>query len=195
MAMSYQNYCDDYHGEPNVDFALHMPVLEGFAAKAGFVLEIGCGAGNGSTRAIQAGLARSPYGKLHVSVDINLYQPCYERPEVDWWWKVTGDSRDPRTLLKVQGIVGGLRADVIFIDTHHTYEVMKAELALWPAMANDRTIWLFHDTWMLGAYNTMTDGIKEYAQSAGLVYEDLSVDSHGLGYMSVKCLDAPTLKK
>lgn len=184
--MSVHNYCDAYHGEPTVDFEKHMPRLETYAAECAFVLEIGCGAGNGSTRAIQAGLAKSPYDKLHVSVDVDIHQPRYERPDVPWWWKVTGDSRESRTALRVRSIVGPRQADLIFIDTDHTYEVMKKELPLWDQFSHRGTIWLFHDTWMFGTYNHMTDAIKEFADNRPLVYEDITRDSHGLGMLRPK---------
>lgn len=178
-----------YHGEDTVDIAPHMNQLEAFATQAGFILELGCGAGNGSTRAFRRGLAKSKAAlKLHISVDVNTEHPAYDKPTEDYWHKVNGDSRDPMTYERVSRVCGALSMvpDIIFIDTDHTYEVMKEELALWGPLSGPNTIWLFHDTWMTGPYNHMTDAIKEYAAANGLVYEDLSRGSHGLGWMGRK---------
>jgi cephalosporin hydroxylase len=178
-----------YNGEDNVDIAPHMAMLEEFASKAGFILEIGCGAGNGSCRAFRRGLAGSPISpelKLHISIDINTEHPAYDRPTEPYWFKVDGDSRNYATFEKVLDILNSsvpLTPDIIFIDTDHTYEQMKAELELWDRIATSHTIWLFHDTFMGGPYNHMTDAIKEYAAAHGLVYKDLATHSHGLGWM------------
>lgn len=181
--MSQHFYGESYHGEPTVDIAPHLKTLTDLSKRCAFVLEIGCGAGNGSTRAFQSGLSESPLHRLHVSVDADLYQPRYERPDVPWWWKVTGDSREFPTAARVRALVGPRQADIIFIDTDHTYEVMQEELEVWQQFAHNGTIWLFHDTWMGGKYNHMTDAIKEFAQEYGWVYSDLSTESHGLGQM------------
>jgi len=53
-------------------------------------------------------------------------------------------------------------------------------------MATPDTVWLFHDTWMFGQYNPMTDAIKQFADEHGLVYEDLSKECNGLGRMASK---------
>jgi len=181
--MSIHYYCNSYKGEPTVDIAQHLGKIEEMCEGAGFVLEIGCGAGNGSTRAIQAALEKTQGFRLHVSVDADPYQPRYERPDVAWWWKVQGDSREPETALRVLAIAGKMKADVIFIDTDHVYDVMQKELPLWAQFAHSGTVWLFHDTWMGGPYNHMTDAIKEFAVAEGWVYTDLSTSSHGLGMM------------
>jgi cephalosporin hydroxylase len=179
-----------YNGEDNVDIAPHMPMLEEFASKACFILEIGCGAGNGSCRAFRRGLARSPISpelKLHISIDINEAHPAYDRPTEDYWFKVSGDSRTKEVYDEVLDVIvkqlGDGVPDIIFIDTDHNYEQMKAELELWGRLAHSSTIWLFHDTWMMGPYNHMTDAIKEYAAAHNLVYKDLATYSHGLGWM------------
>ncbi|MFA5352618.1 MAG: class I SAM-dependent methyltransferase [Thermodesulfovibrionales bacterium] len=181
----------DYHGEDNVDIAPHMETLERYAEKAAFILEIGCGAGNGSCRAFRRGLAKSqvpPELKLHISIDINSEHPAYDRPTEPYWYKVSGDSRSQEAFNKVLDTVanyslGDRTPDIIFIDTDHTYEQMQLELELWDRLAGPNTIWLFHDTWMGGPYNHMTDAIKEFAAAHGLVYKDLSKASHGLGWM------------
>jgi cephalosporin hydroxylase len=173
-----------YEGEDNVDIAPLMPRLQEFASKAGFVLEIGCGAGNGSCRAFRRGLALSPAkDKLHISVDIMDGHPCYDRPTESYWHKVTGDSRDRATAEAVKAICGDRRADIIFIDTDHTYEMMEKELPNWAEFAHDGTIWLFHDTWMFGCFNEMQNAIKEFSERNGWRFDEITRESHGLGRM------------
>ena len=166
------------------DIAYHMPLLEELASKAAFVLELGVGNGNGSTRAFVRGLDRSPHkDRLMISVDNDPARP-EERPSVPWWHMVYGDTRNPNTLHSVLEICGYERKpDMIYIDTDHTYEQMQAELSLWGTLGSPPAVWLFHDTWMFGPYNHMTDAIKEYAAAHALTFFDLTHESHGLGMM------------
>lgn len=164
--------------EDQVEMREHMPFLESLARNASLVLEIGCGWGNGSTRAFSRGLTD---GWL-ISVDFSETHP-EERPGIRWN-KVLGRSEDVSTREEVEALLAGVRPDVIFIDTDHTKEQMEKELAVWSALAGPGTIWVFHDTWMFGAYNTMTDAIKEFAAENDWVFTDLTQESHGLGLMT-----------
>lgn len=170
--------------EDQYDIAALMPDLERFASSASFILEIGTGHGNGSTRAFTKGIEESPQiDKLYISVE---WQPAkfYERPNLWYWHLVVGDSRDEHTLFDVVEICEIKKADIIFIDTHHTYEQMQQELEVWKWLAGKNTRWLFHDTWMMGEYNHMTDAIKEFCvRNPGWEYSDYRTDSHGLGMM------------
>jgi len=177
--------------QDRTDIVLHMPVIEDYASKSSFVLELGCDTGNGSTRAIARGLLRSSADdKLHIGVDLNniaLVPDLGDNMIEPWWHYVVGDTRDERTLEKVKAIAGDRKADLIFIDTDHTYDCMKAELSLWENLAKDTTIWLFHDTWMLGAYNHMTDAIIQFSESnPQWKYVDLSRENNGLGALFPK---------
>ena len=164
------------------DIALHMPFLEELASKASVILELGCGKGNGSTRALSRGLHRSKSNnKLMVTVDWNPNGP-EEKPEDHWWWFVAGDTRRASTLRVVSSLLSQL-PDLIFIDTDHTPDQIEAELNLWFLVAHPFCTWVFHDTWMMGEYNPMTDAIKEFAASHGLEFIDYSRECHGLGLM------------
>ena len=170
------------------DIAYHMPFLEEMASKAGFILELGVGHGNGSTRAFARGLERSPWlDKLHIGVDLQPGLPFpeveFEPPAYPFWHLVLGRTEDPDTALKVKAICGERKADILFIDTDHTNLQMTKELKVWPALADDHTIWLFHDTWMFNVYNLMTDAIKEYAAAHHLTFFDLTQECHGMGMM------------
>lgn len=170
------------------DIALHMPYLEEVAFHSPFIIELGCGDGYGSTRAFQRGHERygaklgEQLGRIHVSVELRADRPkCAYNSR--YWWLLTGDSISPETFTKLR-IAYCMPADLIFIDTEHTYEHMSKELALWEIASGPQTVWLFHDTWMFGKYNRMTDTIIEFASKRGLVYEDLSTDCNGLGRMA-----------
>lgn len=165
------------------EMILHMPFLEHLASQARIVIELGCGHGNGSTRAFARGIERSPQSnKLFVSIDSNPDKPdC--KPALSYWYKVNGDTRDPATISSTpcRGF-----ANVIYIDTDHVYEQMRQELAVWRVYAGPNTVWAFHDTWMFGSYNPMTDAIKEFAAARSSEWEfaDLTQESHGLGVMA-----------
>ena len=147
----------------------------------GFVLELGVFGGEGSTTIIQDELALHAT-PLHVSVDWSDQIAPEHRPAVKWWHFVKGDTREMSTLVKVHEVPVPHAAGVIFIDTDHNYEQMKAELALWKVLANDKTIWLFHDTQLWGKHNAdMCRAIDEFAAAEGWQYDDLRTDSHGLG--------------
>lgn len=152
----------------------------------GFVLELGPGKGDGSTVAFDDALSikaidNGPEGNLHITVDQLDYMD--QKPERDWWHLVIGDTRDRNTLLKVERIALGRCPGLIFVDTEHTPEQIAVELELYSTMADEDTVWLFHDTYMFGIYNPMTDAIKEFANKHGWVYDDVSTEPHGLGRM------------
>jgi len=178
--------------EDQVDIAYHMPFLEAVASQASFILEIGVGWGNGSTRAFARGLKRSPAAnKLHIGVDWNpvLEDPAsdFERPDSDYWQLVLGKSERAWTAQKVDLVTHGRVPDVIFIDTDHNYDQMSQELRVWSRLAGPSTLWIFHDTWQEGSYNRMTDAIKEYCvEHPEWEFVDYSQDSHGLGLMRRK---------
>jgi len=161
-----------------------MPSLEEAASRSSFVIELGCGDGNGSLRALSRGLRRSKAkNPLYISVDLREERPKFDIPTESWWRVIHGDSAEPVVAEKARSIAGKRKADLIFIDTAHTPQQMRLELALWSQFAGAGTVWLFHDTWMGGNYNRMTDAIKEFAAREGWKYEDLSKESSGLGRM------------
>ena len=164
------------------DIEILMPKIREVAKNAKVVIELGPATGRGSTIALLEGMGVGE-GKLFISVDIRDYMKV--KPDVDFWHLVIGDSTEKKTVEDVKKLLGeGKTADLIFIDTKHNYEHMKAELNNWWEVATLDTIWLFHDTWIFGKYNHMTEAVKEFAAEKGLlVYEDITRDSHGLGIM------------
>lgn len=167
---------------PETDISLHLPTIKSIASTSFFTIELGPAKGDGSTVAILEGMQElSAKSSLFISVDRADYME--QKPKVPYWHLVIGDTRERSTVKKVQELSKERVADLIFIDTHHTYEQMSKELEVWSSLAGPDTYWLFHDTWMMGEYNPMTDAIKEYAKKYHLIYEDISEESHGLGVM------------
>lgn len=165
------------------DIIKHMNKLSWYSTQNDFIVEIGPEFGNGSTRAFQTGFAlNSSDNKIWITVDIicNIYPECV--PIVPFWHFVLGDSREQSTVNKVRELCGNRFPDVIFIDTIHNYEFLKVELEVWKELAGPKTVWLFHDTWMMKKYNHMTDAIKEFALAyPQWEYKDLSKKCNGLG--------------
>jgi hypothetical protein len=150
-------------------------------ASNGYVLELGCGKGTGSTLAIQRGLKNHPT-PLHISVDIQFQLEW--RPQVDWWFFVKGDTRDEVTYDAVEGLAGR-QPGLIFMDTQHNGDQMRRELELWSPMATKSTVWLFHDPYMWehpNMYDRM-HAISVFAHRNGWTYEDYRTEQHGLGRM------------
>lgn len=172
------------------EMVFHMPFLQEVASRCGVIVEIGCGHGNGSTRAFRAGQQSLLHDPLLISVDIDPNKPDV-RPAGNWH-KVTGDSRDPWVRAKTREILFRMHEefpfpDLIYIDTDHTYEQLMAELCLWEEIAAPHTVWLFHDTFMFGCYNTMTDAIKDFCAShPQWEYVEITKESHGMGMMQWK---------
>jgi len=165
--------------EDREDILLHMPTITKLVANKKVILEIAPDFGNGSTKAILKGISPDA---LWVSVDITDHINLECRPQVPNWKMVEGDSRHHSTVNKVKEILGDKKADFIFIDTIHEKAFLVDELKVWVELADENTLWTFHDTWMLGKYNTMTDAVKEFAvEHPEWNYVDLSEECNGLG--------------
>ena len=165
----------------------HMPFLTYLAQYCTNILEIGCGHGNGSTRAFERGLKSIENPKCllkHITVDIDPERP-QAKPSITPFYYYKAVSGDSREALTYKTVLRHSPFDLIYIDTDHTYEVMQAELSTLHAegLIHDDVLLVFHDTWMFGAYNRMTDAIKEFAQSLDWVFNDYTKVSHGLGLM------------
>jgi cephalosporin hydroxylase len=171
-----------------------MPILTDYASRARTIIEIGVGKGNGSTRAFAAGLRRDG---IHILVDcsaenLNL---AYREASARCLWTFCGDSRDEIIVATTRKFLWAA-PDLIFIDTEHTKEHLAAELRVWAPIAGPGTVWLFHDTWMWGKYNPMTDAIHEFILAhPEWEYLDITRECHGLGRMTWRkceiCKHAP----
>lgn len=169
------------------EMVLHMPRLERIASRCRVIVELGCGHGNGSTRAFERGLERTeglggPH-QLFVSVDEDPERPqC--KPLARYWYKISGDSRHTWPVEFVIIVKEGAPVDLIYVDTVHVYDQLAAELETWKPVATEETLWLFHDTWMFGDYNQMTDAILDFCRvNPQWEYVELTRESHGLGAM------------
>jgi predicted O-methyltransferase YrrM len=119
------------------DIQHHLPLLHAHAH--GRVVEIGTRSGV-STSALLAGVeARG--GRL-VSIDIDDCSSHFHGHPL--WAFVQADSTDPRTVRLLQE-ADALPADVILLDSLHTYEHVTAELILWAPHVQPGGVILVHD--------------------------------------------------
>jgi hypothetical protein len=176
-----------------------LPIIEKYAEKATVAIDIGTCKGTGSTRYIRKGMKKNPApNKVFISIDIKDEREDFFEQR-DWEHYVLGDSREQGTVARCFQILNPVvhsgivekditrKADLIMIDTIHEYDFLKIELENWKQLAHDKTIWLFHDTWMFGTYNRMTDAIKEFAAADGRwEYVDITKEAHGLGMLKPK---------
>jgi len=161
-----------------------MDLMYELAKSCKVVIELGAHHGGGSTRAIWEGIKVNPKAEVWISVDIRDSIFAENRPTIPLWHFVKGDDRKVGTLEEARVFLGGKKADLIFIDTVHTYEHMKDELALWVEVAAPDCVWAFHDTWMGGQYNHMTDAIREFAVRSGCWrYVDKETQDQGFGML------------
>ena len=145
-----------------VDCVPHYPTLTRHARDAKVVVEFGV-RGGVSTWALLDGL---PADGVLVSVDII---DCVVPPRVSAdprWTFLVGDDLDPAIQAQLPD-----HADLVFIDTSHTYEQTAAELAFSSTLTPDRII--LHD-YALDAVRRAVDEcgwrVAEYEQSQwGLV--------------------------
>lgn len=167
----------------------HMPLFEELASRATVLIELGTGPGNGSMRAFTRGMKRNPNpDKIYISVDFNRDNPESDMaPDLPYWHMVYGRTEDPvtaraaRLLMAPEGY-----ADIVYIDTHHDYPQMKAELGVWSPLAGPNTVWWFHDVAMYGVPNTeMVRAILEFCEeNPNWKYELAITECHGLGRMT-----------
>ncbi len=165
------------------NIVLHVPFLRYLAMRARVIVELGIETGNGSTRAFEEGFALNMEGIIWVGVDKDVPGRI---PEDERFKFCRGDTTHIDTVRTVADVLaGGIRqnasADLIFIDTLHTPEQMRKELEIWPLLGGWNCTYVFHDTWMEGKYNPMTDVIKDWAQGQWLRFLDYSKENNGLG--------------
>jgi hypothetical protein len=95
-------------------------------------------------------------------------------PDHSQWRFVLADSRDER-----QVVGAGLpdKLDVLFIDTIHTYDQVRDELAVWGDRVVEGGVILFHDT---DSYPPIRRAISEWCKSRTVPFE-FRGGSNGLG--------------
>ena len=179
----------------------HLGRLADLASCAAVIVEIGIATMNGSTHAFDLGLQKSDRPdcqKYHIGVDIHPSISGPWVPQSPWWEFVSGSSKDPATVQKVLHAITSYMdgdgmytppIDILYIDTVHEYDFLKAELANWLPVIGPNTLVLFHDTHRGGQYHEMTNAILEMvAENGPLVgtheYLQLSETCEGLGALS-----------
>lgn len=150
------------------DIQQHLPRLRREAR--GTVLELGVRGGS-STVALLAGLEER--GGTLWSVDVDPASAGVF-PDHAQWRFVLADSRDASQ-------VGGAglpdELDVLFIDTIHTYEQVRDELAVWGDRVVEGGVILFHDT---DSYPSIRRAISDWCKSRSVPFE-FRGGSNGLG--------------
>jgi hypothetical protein len=119
------------------DIRHHLPRLRHLAR--GTVLELGVRSGI-STTALLAGV--EDHGGTLWSVDIDPASAEVFAGHPDWRF-VLADSRDT-SALAAAGLPNDL--DVLFVDTIHTFEQVRDELAMWGDRVRPGGVIVFHDT-------------------------------------------------
>jgi hypothetical protein len=150
------------------DIQRHLPRLRREAR--GTVLELGVRGGS-STVALLAGLEER--GGMLWSVDVEPASAAVF-PDHAQWRFVLADSRDERSVIDA-GLPDEL--DVVFIDTIHTYEQVRDELAVWGDRVVPGGMILFHDT---DSYPPIRRAISEWCKSRSVPFE-FRGGSNGLG--------------
>jgi hypothetical protein len=150
------------------DIQRHLPRLRREAH--GTVLELGVRGGS-STVALLAGLEER--GGVLWSVDVDP-ESAGVFPDHPQWRFILADSCDERAIVDA-----GLpeEVDVLFIDTIHTYEQVRDELAVWGDRVVEGGTILFHDT---DSYPPIRRAISEWCKSRGVPFE-FKGGSNGLG--------------
>jgi hypothetical protein len=150
------------------DIHKHLPRLRREAR--GAVLELGVRGGS-STVALLAGLEER--GGMLWSVDVDPASAAVFPNHAQWCF-VLADSQDERPV-----VGAGLpeKLDVLFIDTIHTYEQVRGELATWGDRVVEGGLILFHDT---DSYPPIRKAISEWCKPRGVPFE-FRGGSNGLG--------------
>ena len=158
------------------DISLHLPFLYE-SAQGKTVIELGVRCGNSTAAFLAAGAEVWSADTEHPQVP----PEWHENPR---WHFLLGDDLSPE-------ILDGLpaTADVVFIDTAHTYEHTLAELRAYAPRAT--RLVLLHDTqWVPGGIDGGTPtgevarALDGYCAEAGLRWENRP-GSYGLGVVSV----------
>jgi hypothetical protein len=146
----------------------HLPRLRRVAR--GNVLELGVRGGN-STTALLAGLEERRGMLWSVDVDASCAALFDGHPQ---WRFVHSDSRDATTI-DAQGAPAQL--DILFVDTIHTYEQVRAELETWGDRVRRGGLILFHDT---DSFPEIRRAIAAWCRPRGVPYT-FHAGSYGLG--------------
>lgn len=172
------------------DIQEYLPVLYGWATlyEKPRILELGARRGN-STLAFLAGAQKSGGHVWSVDIDDVLQyrdgmKPWQHTPE---WTFIQGDDLAPETQAKLPAEV-----DILFVDSCHEYEHVRAELFDYmPRLAADG-IALFHDTRLMdwpgykppNGIPPVKQALDEYCEKTGLEWQDLP-GKYGLGVIQL----------
>ena len=170
LAEEYRARCAE-----DSDIALHLPFLYE-SAQGSTVIELGVRTGNSTAAFLAAGAEV-------WSVDTQMASVPHEWHGNPRWHFLLGNDLSPEILAGLPAT-----ADIVFIDTAHTYEHTLAELRAYAPRA--RALVLLHDTQWAGGIDTGTPtgevarALDGYCVEAGLSWENRP-GSYGLGVIRV----------
>lgn len=150
------------------------------------VLELGARRGN-STLAFLAGAKESGGHVWSADIDDVLRYPDGMKPwkDIKRWTFVQGDDLAAETQAKLPGEVG-----ILFVDSNHEYEHVKAELHAYVPRVVPGGVALFHDTDLLSwpgytppkGIPPVRQALDEYCQETGREWVNVA-GTYGLGVM------------
>lgn len=157
------------------DIYMHLPRLVELVEQtnAAHVIELGVRAGN-STVAFLYGLERT--GGTLTSVDVS------EAPDIGTWahWRfIHGDDLDDRVLEQLD------EADILFIDTTHTYDQTLAELCAYHRLVRKGGLIVLHDTELrIGQSKPVTEAIRTFCAAREVTWVNEPINN-GLGVIQL----------
>ena len=145
----------------------HMERLADFAKFCSRPLvEVGSGCGDGSTHAFDLGRQKAHESTQHISVNLHPVGGGWE-PINGQWKFIQGDSREISTVEAVKELLEDTPG-IIYIDTEHTYATLKRELEIWLQIADEDTLYLFHD---VVGFPEMTVALLEAVAPGGSLHD------------------------
>lgn len=167
------------HSKRPTDIHQHLKTIYNLVVEVGAKTVIECGVNTGeSTIALLEGLAATD-GKLH-SVDIHELpetRPMLEKYGLTerWTFQIMDDIKFGMEWPKDS------KADLIFIDTSHTYDHTVKEIAVFEPILRAGGIMVFHDT--VSFYNGVQKPINEFRKThKDYKYKNYS-NCNGLGVL------------
>jgi len=114
-----------------------------------------------------------PKGGLLIGVDKEISSPSlwdYQKSDRRVMM-VYGDSTDPNTVNKVVSLLGGRKADFLYIDACHEYEYVLADYRNYSPFVRNNGVIAFHNTgtrWVNKVFESLKGGKNRVALAHGI---------------------------
>jgi len=133
------------------------------------IFEIGVSRSAFSTRALLQGLSKRKIKGTLYSVDIKDYSKSFDSSLKEHWVFILGDSRT---------IEWDKEIDVLLIDGHHSYEIVKADYEKYEPFVRPGGLILMHDV------TNRRWGVKDFWKEIEYPRIILSLERAGLGIIN-----------